>query len=171
MAQIAKTGADKAPSTHTASPAKPATSDVTELRRRAADQAAEATRGTAERAENAARDGAETVQRVAGAAREAQRELAQLSAAGTNELGRVFVELASEQARHNLETLKALTGAVDWSRVVKAVDWQQVLQIQGAYLRASVERAVRLNRRYLEVSQAVMTSAASATQRQAKKAA
>ena len=46
---------------------------------------------------------------MAGAAREAQRELTQLSTAGTNELGRMFVELASEQTRQNLETLKALS--------------------------------------------------------------
>ena len=95
----------------------------------------------------------------------------QLSAAGTTELGRMVVELASEQARQNLETLKALTGAVDWNRFAKAVDWQQVLQIQSAYLRASLERTARLTQRYLEVSQMVMTSAASAAQREAKKAA
>lgn len=168
MAQIAKTGAEKAP---TASPAKPATDNVAELRQRAVDQAAEVTRGTAERVENTARHGAETFQRAAGAAGEAQRELMQLSAAGTNELGRMFVELASEQTRQNFETLQALSGAVDWNRFAKAVDWDQVRQIQSAYLRASVERSARLTQRYLEVSQAVMTSAASATQRQAKKAA
>ena len=83
----------------------------------------------------------------------------------------MFVELASEQARQNVETLKALSGAVDWNRFAKAVDWQQVLEIQSAYLRASLERAAQLTRRYLEVSQAVMTSAASTAQRQAKKAA
>lgn len=171
MAQIAKTGAEKAPTTNTASPAKPATDNVAELRRRAVDQAAEATRGTAERVENTARHGAETFQRAAGAAGEAQRELMQLSATGTTELGRMFVELASEQARQNFEMLKALTGAVDWNRFAKAVDWDQVRQIQSAYLRASVDRTARLTRRYLEVNQAVMTSAASATQRQAKKAA
>jgi len=153
MAQIARTGAEKAP---TPASAKPATGNGAELPRRVVDQAAEVARGTAERAEDAARHDAESAQRAA---------------AGTTELGRAFVELASEQARHNLETLKALTGAVDWSRVVKAVDWQQVLQIQGAYLRASVERATRLNRHYLQASQALMTSAASAAQRPAKKAA
>ena len=155
MAQIAKTGAGKATGT-----AKDATDNVAELRQRAVDQ-------TAERAADAARHGAETVQRAAGAAREAQRELTQLSTAGTNELGRMFVELASEQARQNVETLRALSRAVDWNWFIKAVDWQQVLEIQSAYL----ERAAQLTRRYVEVSQAVMTSAASAAQHQAKKAA
>jgi len=168
MAQIAKTGAEKASSAPTA---KPEAGNVAELRQRAADQTAEVARGTAERAADAARHGAETVQRAAGAAGEAQRELAQLSTAGTTELGRMFVELAGEQARQNLETLQALSGAVDWNRFAKVVDWQQVLEIQGAYLRASLERTAQLTQRYLEVRRAVMASAASAAQRQAKKAA
>ncbi len=168
MAQIAKTGAEKAP---TASTVKTATDNVADLRGRAADQAGQAARDAGDRVEDAARRGAETVRRAADAASGAQRELAQRSVEGTSELGRVFVELASEQARHNVETLKALTGAVAWDRVAEAVDWQQVLQIQSAYLRASMERAVRLNRRYLEASQALVTSAASAARRQADKAA
>ena len=79
----------------------------------------------------------------------------------------MFVELASEQARQNVETLRALSGAADWNWFIKAVDWQQVFEIQSAYL----ERTAQLTRRYVEVSQAVMTSAASTAQRQAKKAA
>lgn len=168
MAQIAKTGAEKASTTPSA---KSPTDNVAELRQRAADQTAEVMHATAERAEHAARHGAETVQRAARAAGEAQRELTQLSAAGTSELGRLFVELAGEQARQNVKTLEALTGTVDWNRFAKTVDWQQVLEIQSAYLRASLERTTRLTRRYLEVSQAVMASAASTARRQAKKAA
>ena len=152
MAQIAKTGAEKASITPSA---KSQSDNVAELRQRAVDQTAEVARDTAEKAEHAARHGAETVQR----------------AAGTTELGRLFVELASEQARQNLETLQALSGAVDWNRFAKVVDWQQVLEIQGAYLRASLERTAQLTQRYLEVRRAVMASAASAAQRQAKKAA
>ncbi len=166
MAQIARTGAEKAPNT-----AKSQADNVAELRRRAVDQTAEIARDTAERVAGTARHGAETAQRAADATGEAQRELTQLSTAGTTELGRMFVELASQQTQQNLETLKALSGAVDWNRFIKAVDWQQVLEIQSAYLRASLERTAQLTRRYVEVSQAVMTSAASATQRQANKAA
>jgi hypothetical protein len=168
MAQIAKTGAEKASTTHSA---KSQTDNVAELRQHAADQTTTVVRATAERAETAARHGAETVQRAARVAGEAQRELTQLSAAGTSELGRMFVELTGEQARQNVETLRALSGTVDWNRFAKAVDWQQVLEIQSAYLRASLERTAQLTRRYLEVSQAVMASAASTAQRQAKKAA
>ena len=46
-----------------------------------------------------------------------------------------------------------------------------MFQIQSGYLRARLERAGELSRRYLELSQAVLTAAASAAQRQAKKAA
>jgi hypothetical protein len=72
-----------------------------------------------------------------------------------------------------------LTGSTDASaqgttvvnRQTKAVDWRQVLEIQNAYLRASMERAVRFNRSYLETSQALVTSAVSTVRRQADKAA
>ena len=58
-----------------------------------------------------------------------------------------------------------------WDQVAKAVDWDRVFQIQSAYLRVSLERATELTRRYIEVSQAVLTATASAAQRQAKEAA
>ncbi len=97
--------------------------------------------------------------------------MARRSAEGTAELGRAVLDLVEQQTRHNLETLDALTGAVDWDRVAKAVDWDHVFHIQGEYLRVSLERAAQLTRRYLEVSQAVVTAAASTAKREAKKAA
>ena len=56
-------------------------------------------------------------------------------------------------------------------QVAKAVDWDRVFQIQGEYLRVSLERTMQLTQRYLEVSQAVVTQAASVARREAKKAA
>jgi hypothetical protein len=158
MAQIAKTEAKKAPDT-----AKNAAVYVTELRQRAADQGADVVHEAAERAEDVAHRGARTLQRIAGAVGEAQP-----SAEGMTVFGRGFIDLANEQTRHNLATLKALTGTVDWDRVAKAVDWDQVFQIQGEHLRASLERTARLTQRYLELGQAVTTSAASAARRQAR---
>jgi hypothetical protein len=158
MAQIARTGADKAADT-----TKNTTDNVTELRQRAADQGADVVHEAAERAEDVAHRGARTLQRIAGAVGEAQP-----SAKGTTGFGRGFIDLANEQVRDNLATLKALSGTVDWGRAAKAVDWNQVVQIQGAYLRASLERTARLTQRYLELGQAVMTSAVSAAQRQAR---
>jgi hypothetical protein len=157
MAQIARTGAERPPET-----AATAASNVAELCKRTADQGAAVAREAADRVEDAAHSGARTVQRMDGAIGEAKLAVAQQSAEGTATLGRVFVDLANEQIRHNLEALNALTGAVDWDRV---------FQIQGEYLHVSLERTVRLIQRCLEVSQATMTSAASAAQRQAKKAA
>ena len=55
--------------------------------------------------------------------------------------------------------------------LTRAVDWDRVSRIQGELLRASVERAVRFTRRYLEVVQAVTASVAFTTKEQARKAA
>jgi hypothetical protein len=157
MAQIAKTEAKKASDT-----AKHAAVSVTELRQRAADQGADVVHEAAERAEDATHRGARTLQRMASAIGEAQS-----SAEGTIGLGRGFIDLANEQVRDNLATLTALTGTVDWGRAAKAVDWDQVFQIQGEYVRASLERTARLTQGYLELGQAVTTSAVSA-RRQAR---
>jgi hypothetical protein len=72
------------------------------------------------------------------------------------------VDLMSQQTRHNLET---------WRALGEAVDWERVLQLQGAFWRVSLERAAQLTQRYLEVTQAVMTAAADAAQDQTRKAA
>ena len=45
-----------------------------------------------------------------------------------------------------------------------------IVQIQGEFLRASLDRSTQLTQRYLEVTQAVMTASASAARQQAKKA-
>ena len=91
--------------------------------------------------------------RAIGIVGEAQREVARRSTEDAAELGRALVGRAHAQTRHNLETLTALTGVVDW---------EQVVRLQGEFLRASVERSARLTRRYLEVTQAVITAAAAA---------
>ena len=154
MAQIAKTGAEKAPTI-----AKDAPGNVAELRQRAAEQGADVVHEAADRAEDAAHRGARTLQRMASTVGEAQRGEARQVAEGTTGFSRVLIDLANEQTRHNFATLKAFTGAVDWG---------QVIQIQGEYLRASLERTARLTQGYLELGQAVMTSADSAARRQAR---
>jgi hypothetical protein len=87
------------------------------------------------------------------------------------ELGRALVDLTVAQTRQNLETWTALTGAVDWEQVAKAVDWDRVFQIQSEFLRVSLERTVQLTQHCLEVTQTVVTTAASAAQCQAEPAA
>ena len=166
MAQTAKPEADKAVNT-----AKDATNNVAELCKRTADKAADVTRETVDKAEDMARGGLRTVERAAGAAHEVERAVTRRSAEGTAELGLVLTGLIKEQARHNVETLSALTGAVDWEQVARAVDWKQVAQIQTGYLRVSMERMAQLTQRYLVISQAVLATASSAALRQADKAA
>ena len=116
-----------------------------------APRTAEATRAGAEAAASVTLGGLEVARRAIGVVGEAQREVARRSTEDAAELGRALVDLAHAQTRHNLETLTALTGSVDW---------EQVVQLQGEFLRASVERSARLARRYLEVTQAVIAAAA-----------
>ena len=161
MAQVTKPGAEH---DHT----KETAERLAEQGRRATGEVA---REVTDRGEDAARQGLQVVQRAAGAASAIQREVATRSADETAALGRTLVDLTVAQTRENLETLSKLSDAVDWDQVAKAVDWDRVFQIQSGYVRASLERTAELSRRYLELSQAVLTATASATQRQAKKAA
>ncbi len=105
-----------------------------------------------------ARGGLQLVERTAGAFGEAQRETAQQSA----ELGQLFVELLNEQTGHNLQVATAFG---------RAVSWDEVIQAQSEYMRASFERMNQLHGRYLEIFQGMMRAATSATKDQARKAA
>ena len=129
-------------------------------------EGAEATRSTADAgtrvASIAVRSGLQTVQRTAGAVAEVERATARRAAEGTTELSQVFVDLLNEQTRHNLQTMTALTQAVDWERVVR---------VQSEFMRVSLQRMGELTRRYFEVSQAGLTTATSAARDQVKKAA
>ena len=125
-----------------------------------ADNVAELGKRTADKAEDTARRGFQAAQKTAGAALEIERAVARRSAEGATEVGQVFAELAKEQARNNVETFQALTRTLDWS---------QAAQIHGDFLHASLERAAEFTRRYFEVVQAVVTSAASTAQEQARK--
>ena len=151
MAQTARKQAEKA------------TNNVAELGKRTADKAVDVTREAADKAEDTPRRGFPAVQRPAGAALEVERAVARRSAEGATEVGQAFAELAKEQARDNVEAFQAL--------LTRTVDWDQVTRIQGEFLRASVERAAEFTRRYFEVVQAVVASAASTTKKQARKAA
>jgi hypothetical protein len=142
--------------------AEKATDNVAELGKRTADKGADVAREATDRTESTTRRGFETAQRTAGAALEVERVLARRSAEGATEISQAFAELAKEQARSNLEAFQALT---------RAVDWDQVSRIQSELLRESVERTAEFTRRYFEVVQAVIASAASVTKEQARKAA
>jgi hypothetical protein len=144
---------------------------VAEAGRRTAEQAGEVTRELTDRTGNLIQQSLRVVQGTTDAARALPREVARQSAEGTAELGRTLLSLVHEQTRQNLDTMQALATAVDWNRAVKAVDWQRVFEIQGEFVRASLERSAQLTQRYLEVTRTVMTATASATRQQANKAA
>jgi hypothetical protein len=151
MAQIARNNA-----------AKKATDNIAELGKRTADKGADIAREAMDRTEDTARHGVEFAQQTAGAALEVEGAVTRHSTEAATEVGHAFAEFVKEQARSNVEAFQALTRAADWSQVVR---------IQGELLRASFERAATFSRRYLELVQAVTTSAVAATQKQARKAA
>jgi hypothetical protein len=162
----ANTAADKAAST-----AKTAADQTAELGKRTSEQAAGMAHEAASVTEDAARRGLQLVHGMTGATSDVQREVARRSAEGTAELGQAVMTLVNEQAQHNFTTWKQLSAAVDWDQVIKAVDWDQVARIQTEFLRVSLERSALLAKRYFEVTQTVMTAAASTVQDKAKKAA
>ena len=141
-----------------------------EVRRMAEETAEAAVRGSVRAAREAteagaqataARSGLRLVERTAGAFGEVQRETVQRSAEATAELGRLFVELVSEQTRHNVEVASAFG---------RVADWQEIARLQSEFVRESFERFNRLNGRYLEIVRDVMRATVSAAE-QARKAA
>ena len=153
MAQTAKSEAEKATST-----ARDTAENVLEAGRRVTDKAADITREMAGNGEDVARRGLQLVQQTL----EVAPVVARRSAESTAEFNQLLAQLANEQSRHSVEVFKALTGTVDWDKVT---------QLQGEFLRASLERAAQLTQRYFEVVPAVLTTTASATKEQARKAA
>jgi competence ComEA-like helix-hairpin-helix protein len=105
-----------------------------------------------------ARGSLQQVEKASGAFGELQHETARQSA----ELGQLFLELLNEQTRHNLQ-VAAMFG--------RAVSWDEVIETQGEFVRASFERMNQLNTRYLEIFQGMMQSATSAAKDQVRKAA
>jgi hypothetical protein len=92
------------------------------------------------------------VQRTADTAGGIQRQAAPPSE-GASELGQGLVALVNEQGRQNLDMLAA---------VVRTVRWDEMIQAQSEFVRASLERLAEFNRRYLEVvTRAVMTGPSS----------
>jgi hypothetical protein len=61
---------------------------------------------------------------------------------GAAELGRLFLDLLDEQARHNLEVAAALGRTVAWAEIVR---------VQGELVRGSLERWTRLSSAYVEI--------------------
>jgi hypothetical protein len=112
-------------------------------------------------AENVARGGFQSVRQAVDAAAEVERNSARHAVTGAAELNRSLVDLLTEQAKDNVQLFQALAQPANWGKGP---------QLQGEFLRASFQRAARFTRRYVEASQAVMTSALPTARGQAKKA-
>ena len=78
------------------------------------------------------------------------------------ELNRELLDLLQQQTRDNVQLVQALA---------KLANWGQAAQLQSEFLRASFQRTAQFTQRYVEVGQAVLTSALSTAQRQASKSA
>ncbi len=144
---------------------------VAETGKRASGQAAEATRAAVDQTAGLARQGLQVVQRATGSAGELQREMARQSTEGASELGRMLLSIGHEQSQQNAEMLRKLVATVDWNQVMRAVDWEQIFELQGEFLRSSLERTARLTQRYMELTQALMSATTSAAQTRMREAA
>lgn len=157
MAQIARTEADK-----TTNAAKAASDNIAELGKQTTVKTAEVMRRAAGQAENTMRDNLQAMRQTVDVAAEVERKTVRHVGAGLSEINQALMETFTAQARDNAELLQALT---------KPANWGQTAKLQSEFLQASLMRTVQLTRRYVEVSQAVMTSALAIGRDQAKKAA
>jgi len=156
MAQIAKTEADMA-----ASSAKDAGDKVAELGKQTIAQAAEITRDAASHAETFVREGLQSVRPTVDAAAEVGQNTARRAREGMAENNQNLLDLLNEQARHNVHVLQTLTQPANWGKAV---------QLQSEFLKASLQRAAQFARRYVEVSQAVVSSAQTTARGQTRQA-
>jgi Helix-hairpin-helix motif len=148
-------------------PTRPGERGSKEAPERTAEPARSAVRGGAEAAPATVRTSVQAAPRAARRERamvqraadttmgEVQRAVVQQLAVSTSELSQILMDVVKEQNRHNLETLSALT---------QTVRWDEILQVQSAFLRVSLERLAAFGRCYAEVTQAMLTSASRAGQ-------
>ena len=122
----------------------------------------DAAREVAGRGEELAHGGMEAMQKMSNATAEIERAVMRRSSEGVAEFSQAAADLFKQQAQHNSDALKSLT---------QTVDWNQVAKIQGELLRSSMERYAQFIQRYMAISEAVMSTAASAIKDQSRKAA
>jgi hypothetical protein len=151
MAQIARPPeADKA-----SDAARKARDEIAELGKQMADKAAG-------QAEKVAHDGFQSARQAVDAGAEVGQKIAGRAGEGVAELNQSLVELLNQQAKHNVQ--------VFFQTLAQPANWGKAAQLQSEFLRTSWQRAGQFARRYVEVSQAAMTSALPTARGQAKKA-
>ena len=139
MAQIARPEADKVAA------ARNARNEIAELGKQITDEAAG-------QAENVARSSFQSARQAVDAGAEVGRKIAGRAEVGMTEINQSLVELLNQQARHNVQLFQTLAQPTNWGKAA---------QLQNEFLRTSWQRAAQFARRYVEVSQTVMTSALS----------
>lgn len=107
------------------------------------DVTSRATEAAARIADQGARVGLQAVEQTAEIVAGAQNEVTQHPVQDASAFGQAFLELLQEQGRENLEAMTALSRA-------KGLD--EVIKVQGAYLRGTLERMTELNRRWLALA-------------------
>jgi hypothetical protein len=78
------------------------------------------------------------------------------------DFARQWIELASEQVRHQTETMQ---------RLMKARDWREIAEIQGSFMRDSLSRIAHAMNYQLELGNAVTTRMLSIGREQVREAA
>jgi hypothetical protein len=149
MAKIARTEADKE-----AEITRNARTEIAALGKQVSDK-------TAGQAENIARSGFQSARQAVDAGAEAGQKIAGCAEVGMTEINQSLVELLTEQTKHNVQLFQALAQPTNWGKGP---------QLQSEFLRTSFQRAAQFTRRYVEVGQAVLTSALPTARGQAKKA-
>ena len=139
MAQIARPEADKVDT------ARNARNEIAELGKQITDDAEG-------QAENVARSSFQSARQAVDAGAEVGRKIAGRAEVGMTEINQSLVELLNQQARHNVQLFQTLAQPTNWGKAA---------QLQNEFLRTSWQRAAQFARRYVEVSQTVMTSALS----------
>ena len=160
MAQIARAETNK--TTNGAKAAKAASDNVAEFAKQTTVKTAEVMREAAGQAENTIRDGLQTVRQAVDVATEVERKTVRHAGTGMAEISQALMEAFNEQTQDNAQLFQALT---------KPANWGQATKLQREFLQASVMRTAQLAQRYVEVTQAVMTSVLTTGWGQAKKVA
>ena len=91
-----------------------------------------------------------------------ERKTVRRAGEGMAEFSQELMEVITEQTRDNALIFQALA---------QPANWGQAAQLQSEFLQASLKRTAQLTRRYVEIGQAVMSSALSTAWGQVKKAA
>ena len=119
---------------------------VEETARAAAETSQRVAREGADAAAEVRKTGLQLVRQAAGKLGKAQRELSRRASEEALEIGRELSDLLQEQARYNLSAWLALFVA----------DWNGFWRLHSDHLQRNLERAGRLNRCWLDLSQAAL---------------